>query len=194
VAASEAVRLTLELADALGHAHGQGVVHRDVSPENIVLAAGHALLTNLGVARALDDAGVTALTDTGLLVGSAAYVSPEQAEGKRSIDRRTDIYALGAVLFEMLAGEPLFSGPTLQAIMAKRAADPMPTARMAAIPPEIRPVLRKALAPDRERRYGSMGEFASALSKSLQGEARPSQWADLFAWLRTFLPGWIPAR
>ena len=160
-------------------------MHRDVSPENVILAGGHALLTNLGVARALDTAAEATLTDTGTLIGSAAYMSPEQAEGARSVDGRSDLYALGVVLFEMLTGEPLFSGPTPQAIMAKRAATPMPERwKVAQLPVAIRGVLLRALARDRDRRYSSMDEFASALGKALPtGPGRRWSWRELTTWL-----------
>ena len=185
VAPPEAVRLALELADALGCAHRHGIVHRDVSPENVILAGGHALLTNLGVARALDTAAEAALTDTGTLIGSAAYMSPEQAEGAPTVDGRSDLYALGAVLFEMLAGEPLFSGPTPQAIMAKRAAAPMPERwRLAQFPAALRGVLMRALAHDRDRRHASMDELASALGKAMPaGLGRRWSWRELTTWL-----------
>ena len=172
----EAVRLTLELADALGQAHAEGILHRDVSPENVLLAASpardggivpgcHALLTNLGLARALDVAAGAALTDTGMLVGTPAYMSPEQAEGARTVDARSDVYSLAAVLFEMLAGEPLFSGPTAQAIMAKRAAEPTPSGvRLSEVPDGLVPALRTALAAKQSDRYPSAAAFASAIA------------------------------
>ncbi|MFL5494371.1 MAG: protein kinase domain-containing protein [Gemmatimonadales bacterium] len=177
----EALRLTVELADALDHAHAHGIVHRDVSPENVLLSGGHALLTNLGVARALDSAAGAALTDTGMLVGTPAYMSPEQAEGSRTVDPRSDVYSLAAVLFEMLTGEPLFSGPTPQAIMAKRGAEPTPAeARLAGIHPELRPVLRKALERRAEDRFSSMAVFGSALRDPVAGPPPRRSWR---AWL-----------
>jgi DNA-binding SARP family transcriptional activator len=170
----EALRLTRELADALGHAHAHGVVHRDVSPENVLLVGGHAMLTNLGLARALDSAAGAALTDSATRVGTPAYMSPEQAEGKPGVDGRSDVYSLAAVLFEMLVGEPLFSGPTPQAIMAKRAAEATPrAARMATLPSELVPVLRKALARSPEDRLQSMSLLASALDETGKGVSAP---------------------
>jgi serine/threonine protein kinase len=181
----EAVQLTLDLADALGYAHAQGIIHRDVSPENVMVVGGDALLTNLGVARALDQATGAGLTATGTLVGSPAYMSPEQAEGARRVDARTDVYSLGAVLFEMLVGEPLFSGPTPQAIMAKRRAEPtIDPRRIEGLPGELAAVLRKALARDVGQRYASMGELAAALRPGTSA-ARPQSgsWQDLLAGL-----------
>jgi DNA-binding SARP family transcriptional activator len=187
IPAEEAVRLAGELADALGYAHDHGVEHRDVSPENILLSGGHAQLTNLGVARALDTAaGGGSLTDTGVLVGTAAYMSPEQARGDRDVDARSDIYSLGAVLFEMLTGEPLFSGPTPQAIMAKRAADATPGAsRLAGLPSGMVRVLRRALTEEPEDRYDTIGEFAAALPDALSAqEPRRWAWRNVLAALR----------
>jgi serine/threonine-protein kinase len=154
------------------------VIHRDVSPENVLLVGSHALLTNLGLARALDSAVSTGLSDSATQVGTAAYMSPEQAEGRPQVDGRSDVYSLAAVLFEMLAGEPLFSGPTPQAIMAKRAAEPTPAAaRMAALPGALLPVLRKALAPSPSERYQSVGLLASALEET--GRGRSGEWPRL---------------
>jgi DNA-binding SARP family transcriptional activator len=161
----EALRLAGELADALDHAHRNGVVHRDVTPENIVLAEGHALLANLGVARAIDAAGMTPLTETGMLVGTAAYMSPEQASGEGPVDGRSDVYSVGCVLYEMLAGQPLHSGPTPQAIIAKRKIDPSPRLmNQTAIPTYVKPLLLKALAVKSADRFASANEFRVALS------------------------------
>jgi DNA-binding SARP family transcriptional activator/tRNA A-37 threonylcarbamoyl transferase component Bud32 len=173
----EAARLTRELAEALGYAHAHGVVHRDVSPDNVLLADGHPLLTNLGLARALDTAAGR-LTDTGMLVGAAAYMSPEQSTGEGDPDGRSDIYSLGAVLFEMLAGEPLFSGPTPQTIMAKRAAEPTPgPARLRDFTRPVATVLRRSLTGSPEDRYRTMGEFADALADAVAaGEPRRPWW------------------
>jgi serine/threonine-protein kinase len=182
----EAIRLALDLADALGYAHGRGIVHRDVTPENVVLAGGHALLTNLGVARALDTAAGGTLTDTGALVGSLAYMSPEQSEGSRHLDARSDVYALGAVLFEAVTGEPLFSGPSAQAILAKRSAEPTPGPdRLAGVPTPLAAVIRRALASDRNDRYPSMGELRAALEgTSTAGPSARWSWRSLRSWFR----------
>src|SRR5450755_1458241 len=115
----DAVRVAREVADALGYAHGLGVVHRDIKPENILLQGGHALVADFGIALAVQSAGGTRMTQTGLSLGTPQYMSPEQAMGERAIDARSDIYALGAVTYEMLVGEPPFNGPTAQAIVAK---------------------------------------------------------------------------
>jgi serine/threonine-protein kinase len=170
--AAEALQLTRELADALQYAHAHGVVHRDVSPENVLLSGGHAILINLGLARALDSAAGNYLTDSATRIGTPAYMSPEQAEGDRDVDGRSDVYALGAVLFEMLAGEPLFSGPTPQAIMAKRAAEPTPPRdRLAGLPPGVPAILRKALARSPADRYQSIALMANDLDLAARTSA-----------------------
>ena len=174
----EAIRVVQEIAGALDHAHRHDVVHRDVSPENIVLAEGNALLTNLGVARALDAAGGPRITETGMLVGSPAYMSPEQASGTAPVDGRSDQFSLACVLYEMLVGEPLFTGPTPQAIMAKRAAyRPERAEQLAQLPEPVAGALVRALAPEPGGRYGTAGEFAAALLSADPARRPPrSQW------------------
>jgi DNA-binding SARP family transcriptional activator len=199
---AEALRLTSEMADALDHAHRNGVVHRDVTPENILLAEGHALLTNLSLARAIDAAAINRLTETGTLVGTMAYMSPEQAAGEAPVDGRSDIYSLGCVLYEMVVGEPLHSGPTPQAIMAKRKVDPSPgLMSQAAIPAHLQPVLLKALAVNPGSRFATAGEFGAALTQSgLRPAAptKPRRWSRVllaFAVLLALLVlGWVIAK
>ena len=123
----DALRITREAAQALQYAHDHGVVHRDIKPENLLLTKdGNTLVADFGIARAV--AGDEHLTQTGMSVGTPAYMSPEQASGDKALDARTDIYSLGAVLYEMLAGEPPFTGPTAQAIIAKRFTGEVPRA------------------------------------------------------------------
>ncbi|MBY0491826.1 MAG: protein kinase [Gemmatimonadaceae bacterium] len=116
---ADAVQLAREVADALQYAHDRGIIHRDIKPENILLQGGHALVADFGIALAVTNAGGARMTQTGLSLGTPQYMAPEQAMGERTIDARADIYALGAVTYEMLAGEPPFTGPTSQAIVAK---------------------------------------------------------------------------
>src|SRR5512141_2398470 len=116
---ADAVRLAREVASALDYAHRHGVIHRDIKPENILLHDGSALVADFGIALAVQQAGGQRMTQTGLSLGTPQYMSPEQATGERQIDARADVYALGAVTYEMLAGEPPFSGPTVQAIVAR---------------------------------------------------------------------------
>ena len=169
----EGIRIIGVLAGALDHAHRHDVLHRDVSPENIVLAEGNAVLTNLGVARAVDAAAGPKLTETGMLVGSPAYMSPEQAAGTGRLDGRSDQYALGRVLFEMLVGEPLFSGPTPQAIMAKRAAHRPRGEELDLLPADVSGALGRALAAEPGGRFDTAGEFAAALAATAGPRAEP---------------------
>ena len=125
----DAVRITREAAEALAYAHERGVVHRDIKPENILLQNGHALVADFGIARAVDAAGEK-LTQTGMAVGTPHYMSPEQALGADHVDGRSDIYSLGCVLYELLAGQPPFDGPNSRAIMARHAMEQVPSIRI----------------------------------------------------------------
>ena len=116
---ADAVRIASEVAGALDHAHGLGIIHRDIKPENIMLQNGHALVADFGIGKAISDAPGDTLTQMGMSVGTPAYMSPEQAVGEE-VDGRSDLYSLGCVLYEMIVGEPPFTGPTVQAVIAKR--------------------------------------------------------------------------
>ena len=165
VSVDEAVRIAGEVAQALGCAHAQGVVHRDIKPENILLSDGHAIIADFGIARALDATVSTRLTETGLALGTPVYMSPEQAAGEAGIDGRSDIYALGCVLYEMLAGQPPFTGSTAQSIRARHAVDPVPSLRSvrSTVTRELEGVIRRALAKVPADRYAGAEEFAAAL-------------------------------
>ncbi|HEX5387294.1 MAG TPA: protein kinase [Gemmatimonadales bacterium] len=165
----DAVRLASEIADALAYAHARGVVHRDLKPANILLSAGHALVADFGIARAAAQDGDARLTGTGLSLGTPHYMSPEQAVGDREVDDRTDIYALGCVLFEMLAGEPPFSGPTAHAVIVKRCTESAPSvrARRSGIPEALDSAVAKALARDPAERFATAAEFAAAIGGGL---------------------------
>jgi serine/threonine protein kinase/tetratricopeptide (TPR) repeat protein len=161
----DALQIAREAARALEYAHQHGVVHRDIKPENILLTQdGSTLVADFGIARALG--GDDGLTQTGFAIGTPAYMSPEQAAGDKSIDARTDIYSLAAVLYEMLAGEPPWTGPTAQAIIAKRLSEPPPSLRATrpTVPPAVDEAIRKALAPIAADRFATAGQFALVLT------------------------------
>jgi serine/threonine-protein kinase len=164
----EALRIGREVADALAYAHTHGVIHRDIKPENIMLAGEHALVADFGIARALGKASAERLTETGMAVGTAAYMSPEQASGASQIDQRSDIYSLGCVVYEMLAGEPPYTGPTAQAIIAKRFSDPVPQVRRLrpGVPVQVNQAITRALAPVPADRFATAADFARALEPS----------------------------
>ncbi len=160
----EALRLAREVAEALGHAHERGIIHRDIKPANILLSGGHALVADFGIARAVAGGG-KALTQTGLAIGTPQYMSPEQAMGATDVDGRVDIYALGCVLYEMVAGEPPFAGPTPQAIMARsltESARPLGTTREG-LAPRVGAVVARALAKSPADRFQNAAEMVEAI-------------------------------
>ena len=170
----EALRITRQVASALGHAHDQGVIHRDVKPENILLYESEAMVADFGIALAVSAAAGARLTETGLVVGTPEYMSPEQALGERELHARSDVYSLGCVLYEMLAGEPPYTGPTAQAVIAKRLADPVPAVRRLrdAVPAGVERALMGALARVPADRFASAGAFAEALATPGAGRPR----------------------
>ena len=173
----DAMRIAREIAEALDYAHRHGVVHRDIKPENVMVGEGHARVADFGVARALESAGGVDLTETGLAVGTPTYMSPEQASAGRA-DARSDVYALGCVLYEMLAGEPPYTGPSPQAVAAKRLTDPVPSIRRVReeVPEFVDRAIRIALAKTPADRFATAGQFGSALavpSASERGSSSP---------------------
>jgi serine/threonine protein kinase len=162
---NDAVQIARETADALGYAHSHGVIHRDVKPENILLESGHAVVADFGIAKAVSVAGGTRLTETGLSVGTPAYMSPEQVAGGEALDGRSDVYSLGCVLYEMLTGETPYTGATPLAILAKKLSEPLPRVSMARqnVPASLEAVLTKVLASTPADRFATAGEFAAAL-------------------------------
>ncbi len=162
----ETIRITRQVAGALDFAHRQGIIHRDIKPENILLHDGEALLTDFGIALAVTEAGGGRLTGTGLSIGTVQYMSPEQAAGERDLDARSDIYALGAVTYEMLAGEPPVTGPSVRAMIAKLMTERPTSLRVVrdVVPRSLDDAVMRALAKARTDRFSSAREFADALT------------------------------
>ena len=193
----DALRIAREVADALGSAHALGVIHRDIKPENILLHGGHALVADFGISLAVQQAGGHRMTQTGLSLGTPQYMSPEQAMGEKSIDLRSDLYALGAVTYEMLAGEPPFTGPSVQAIVARVLTEEprgLLTQRKS-VPPAIEHAVMRALEKLPADRFATARAYSDALevrgatttSAAYQSSAqaavgRPSSTRELAAW------------
>lgn len=174
LAVSDAARIARQVAEALGYAHRHGVVHRDVKPDNILLdRAGHVLVTDFGIAKAAQKASVSQLTTEGMVVGTPHYMSPEQATGER-VDARSDIYALGIVLYQMLTGVPPFDGDSAQAILMKQATGtPAPVRRLRRrVPPELAAVIDRMLAKDPAERFQTAEALCEALVDALPTAAQ----------------------
>ncbi|HKT59064.1 MAG TPA: protein kinase [Gemmatimonadales bacterium] len=201
----DALRLTREVAEALQYAHEHGVIHRDIKPENILLSGRHALVADFGIARALTpESGDERLTESGISLGTPQYMSPEQAVAERDVDQRTDVYALGCVLYEMLVGEPPYTGPTAQIILAKRLSEPVPrVGGLREVPPGIERAVTRALARSPADRFASTGEFADALqatstegaeTRRVRTSRRPSRMRAIIAGVAVLLlvlGGWL---
>jgi serine/threonine-protein kinase len=162
----EVLRLTRAVAGALQYAHDQGVIHRDIKPENILLSRGEPVVADFGIALAAASAGRERLTETGLSLGTPAYMSPEQASAEQRLDGRSDQYSLACVVYEMLAGEPPYTGSTAQAIIAKRLSEPVPKlGTLRQVPAGVEAAVTRALAKRPADRFGSVAEFAAALER-----------------------------
>jgi serine/threonine-protein kinase len=169
----EALRITQEVASALDYAHRHGVVHRDIKPENILLHEGAALVADFGIGKAASAAG-SQITQTGIAVGTPAYMSPEQSTAEEEVDGRSDLYSLGCVLYEMLTGEQPYTGPTAQAIIAKRFISPVPHVKvMRDVSDELDMAVTRALARTPVDRYTTAAEFAAALRQVQSGTSTP---------------------
>lgn len=165
----EAVALVRDVASALAYAHARGILHRDIKPENIMLSHGHALLADFGIARAAGAGAYERLTQTGLAIGTPAYMSPEQATGERELDATSDVYALASILYELLTGEMPFTGATVQAILVKRFTQEAPRVRAlrADTPASCDAAIARALAREPGGRFASAAAFATALVPTL---------------------------
>jgi serine/threonine-protein kinase len=161
----DALQITHDVAAALGYAHSHGVLHRDVKPENILLAGGHALVADFGLARAIGVANYRKLTETGVIVGTLYYMSPEQLREERDLDQRTDIYSLGCILYEMLTGAPPYTGPSLKEVVTRILRAPVPSLRPlnAGVPSAVDQAVSRALAKSAAGRFATMQEFTAAL-------------------------------
>ena len=161
----DVVEITKEVSAALDYAHRQGVVHRDIKPENILIHEGKALVADFGIALAVSVAGGDRLTETGMVVGTPAYMSPEQSSGESHLDARSDVYSLATVVYEMLTGQPPFTGPTAQAIIARRLSETPPSIRVVrdGVSAGLEQVVHKALSRVPADRYKTAEEFAGAL-------------------------------
>ena len=172
----DAIAIARTIAEALHYAHAQRLIHRDVKPENILFTEGEACLADFGIARALEKAlDDTTTTSSGIVRGTVAYMSPEQASGEREYDGRSDVYSLGCVLYEMLAGVPAFIGATAEAVLAQRFTHPPRDVRVyrPAVSPALEAVVRKALEFAPADRFRSAGEFAEALGAiPIEAESR----------------------
>jgi len=185
----EACRIAAEVGDALDYAHRQGVVHRDIKPENILLSDGHAVVADFGLARALEESGGEKLTQTGIVIGAPVYGSPEQCGADGPVDGRADQYSLATVVYEMLTGDPPFTGASTRAILARKTTEAPTSPRLLreSIPPRVEAAVLKALAKLPADRYRTAGEFCVELTSDgapagTQSEGAPqpaSFWSEL---------------
>lgn len=184
---AEALGIAREVASALGYAHAMGVMHRDIKPKNILLSGGIAVVADFGIARAVSAAGQDRLTEPGLALGTPAYMSPEQVTGASSVDARTDLYSLGAVLYEMLVGEPPHTGPSVQAVIARRLTGDVPDIRTVreTVPLHVEQAVKRALARAPADRFSTATEFVEALDDRRTGEREIE---------RAEATGWTPRR
>jgi eukaryotic-like serine/threonine-protein kinase len=176
----DAVKICCEVAEALDYAHKQGIIHRDIKPENILLEDGHAIVADFGIARAASALGERQLTQTGVTLGTPAYMSPEQGTADKSIDGRADIYSLGCVLYELLAGEPPFGGPTAQVIIARHSLAEVPALSIArgTVPEELEDAILRSLAKSPADRFATALEFSEALKESMATDGKSLGRAD----------------
>ncbi|MEP7325185.1 MAG: protein kinase [Gemmatimonadota bacterium] len=202
---AEAVKITTDVADALHYAHSRGIIHRDIKPENILLANGRPMLADFGIALAVRHAGGERITGTGLSLGTPHYMSPEQATGDRNLDARSDIYSLGALTYEMLAGEPPITGPKHRAIVARLLTETPRSLRVVrdVVPVGMDAAILRALAKDPADRFDSAAQFAQALTGGASAPAVPPRarrpnrlvlFAAMLALVAAVAAGWVLLR
>jgi serine/threonine-protein kinase len=174
-AIDDALQIAREVADALSYAHSHGVIHRDIKPENILLESGHAVVADFGIARAVDAAGGDRLTETGMTIGTPTYMSPEQAAGERDLDGRSDLYSLGCVLHEMLAGQPPFTGPTVESLVHQHlsVSPPSVTAIRPSVPGWVAAALERSLAKTPADRFNPVALFGEAIAPRMSATGEP---------------------
>jgi serine/threonine protein kinase/Tfp pilus assembly protein PilF len=180
----QAIGIVRQVASALDHAHAHGLIHRDIKPENILLHEGEAMVSDFGIALAIaggEAGGAEKLSQTGIILGTPHYMSPEQSAGERALDARSDVYSLGCVLYELLAGEPPYTGITAQVVIAKRFTDPIPRVRRlrATVSPAVEQAIMKALATTPADRFPSAAAFVEALTALPGDQHRPRSVAVL---------------
>ncbi len=191
----DALLIAREVADALSYAHSRGVVHRDIKPENILLESGHAVVADFGIAKAISVAGGESLTQTGIAIGTPQYMSPEQAAGEKDIDGRSDLYSLACVLYEMLTGQPPFTGPTVESVVRQHMVEqPRPVSQLRpAVPAVIADVLTRALAKNPADRFSPAAHFAAALATPAAGRAAGAPARASRIWIGIGVAGLITA-
>ncbi|HUR94625.1 MAG TPA: serine/threonine-protein kinase, partial [Gemmatimonadales bacterium] len=164
----DALQITREAAEALQYAHSRGIIHRDIKPENILLLGGHALVADFGIARAVSQAGGEKLTQTGMAIGTPHYMSPEQSLGSEHVDARSDVYSLGCVLYELLIGQPPFTGPNAMAIMARHSMEVVPSLQVVrpSVPDDVEDAIMRSLEKTPADRFQTMKEFCDCLAEA----------------------------
>ncbi len=190
----EALRVIRDVCSALAYAHGQGIVHRDIKPGNILLSSGQAVVADFGIARALESAGGERLTSSGIAIGTPQYMSPEQGGGDAEVDQRTDIYAVGCVLFEMLAGDPPFTGRTAQAVIARHMQERVPSIQVLRpdLPLSVVYTIERCLSKVPADRFASVGELLESLDTPIEepGPDRRKPLALVLLAMVALLGGW----
>jgi serine/threonine-protein kinase len=191
----EVVRLTREIADGLAHAHARDVVHRDIKPENILFLDGHAVVADFGIAHAYSEAGGQTFTEYGIAIGTPAYMSPEQAGGNPRIDRRSDVYSLACVVYEMLSGGPPFEGPTTQAVLAKQMQERVPSLTIVrpGLPDGMAGAVEQALEKVPADRFAETTDLATALEGGRHTAPRPATSTVREAAVQLLTTPWIVA-